>query len=80
MSHGDGPPPIFEDDDFLYWKICMEVYLEALDIQILRAASQGFPKPRDATHLQGDEVNYKNRMQRLETPSLEAFATLCSTG
>ena len=37
----------------------MEAYLEALDVGILRAASQGFPKPRDPTHLQGDEVNYK---------------------
>ena len=59
MSHGDEPPPIFEGDDFPYWKIRMEAYLEALDVGILRAASHGFPKPRDATHLQGDEVNYK---------------------
>ena len=51
MSHGDGPPP--------YWKIRMEAYLEALDVGILRGVSQGFPKPRDPTHLQGDEVNYK---------------------
>ena len=49
MSHGDGPPPIFEGDDFPYWKIRMEAYLEALDVGILRAASQGFPKPKDAT-------------------------------
>ena len=59
MSHGDRPPPIFAGDDFLYWKIHMEAYLEALDVGILRAASQGFPKPRDPTHLQGDEVNYE---------------------
>ena len=59
MSHGDGPPPIFEGNDFPYWKICMEAYLEALDFGILRAASQGFSKSRDATHLQGDEVNYE---------------------
>ena len=37
----------------------MEAYLEALDVGILRATSQGFPKPRDLTHLQGNEVNYK---------------------
>ena len=51
MSHGDGPPLIFEVDDFPYWKIHMEAYLEALDVGILRAASQDFPKPWDATHL-----------------------------
>ena len=55
MSHGDVPPPIFEGVDFPYWKIRMEAYLEDLDVGILRAASQGFPKLRDPTHLQGDE-------------------------
>ena len=37
----------------------MEAYLEALDIGILRATSQGFPKPWDAAHPQGDELNYE---------------------
>ena len=40
-------------------KSAVEAYLEVLDVGILRAASQGFPKPRDPTHLQGDEVNYE---------------------
>ena len=44
MSHGDGPPPIFEEDDFPYWKIRIEVYLEALDVGILRVASHGHVK------------------------------------
>ena len=38
MSHEDGPPPFFERDDFPYWKIRMEAYLDALDVGILRAA------------------------------------------
>ena len=59
MSHGDGPPPIFEGDDFPYWKIRMEAYLEALDVGILRASSQGFPTPKNPAQLQGDEVNYE---------------------
>ena len=37
----------------------MEAYLEALDVGILRATSQGFLKPRDPTHFQCDEVNYE---------------------
>ena len=73
MSHGDGPPPIFKGDDFPYWKIRMEACLEASDVGILRATSQGFPKPQNPTHLQGG-------MQRLETPSLEAFAKMCLIG
>jgi hypothetical protein len=27
MSGGDGPPPVFDGDDFPYWKIDMEVLL-----------------------------------------------------
>ena len=75
MSHRDGPPPIFVGDDFPYWKIRMEAYLEALDVGVLRATSQGFPKPKDPANLQGDEVNYKKWNAR-ETPSLEAFARM----
>ena len=37
----------------------MEAYLEALDVGVLRAASQGFPKPKDPANLQGDEVHYE---------------------
>ena len=37
----------------------MEAYLEALDVGVLRATSQGFPKPKDLANLQGDEVNYE---------------------
>ena len=59
MSHGDGPPPIFEGDDFPYWKICMEAYLEAIDVGVYRASTQGFLKPKDPTNIQGDEVHYE---------------------
>ena len=59
MSHGDGPPPIFKEDDFSYWKIRMEAHLEALDVGILRSTSHGFPRPRNPAQLQGDEVNYE---------------------
>ena len=37
----------------------METYLEALDVGVLRVASQGIPKPKDPTNLQGDVVHYK---------------------
>ena len=59
MSHGDGPPPTFEGDDFSYWKIRTEAYLEAFDVGVLRAALQGFPTPRDPANVQGDEVHYE---------------------
>jgi hypothetical protein len=37
----------------------MEAYLEAIDIGVYKAATQGFPKTRDATNLVGDEYNYE---------------------
>ena len=37
----------------------MEAYLEDLDVGVLRASPQGFPKPKDPVNLQGDEVNYE---------------------
>jgi len=42
MSHGDGLPPMFEVDDFPYWKIWMESYLDACDVKCLKAATEGF--------------------------------------
>jgi hypothetical protein len=43
MSGVDGPSPVFDGDDFPYWKISMEAYLEAIDIGVYKAATQGFP-------------------------------------
>jgi hypothetical protein len=51
MSGGDGPPPFFEGDDFPYWKVCMESYLEAIDVGVYKATTQGFPKPKDPNNL-----------------------------
>jgi hypothetical protein len=59
MSGEDGPPPVFDGDDFPYWKIRMEAYLEAIDIGVYKAATQGFPEPRDPTNLVGEEFNYE---------------------
>ena len=59
MSGGDEPPPVFDGDNFPYWKIRMEAYLEAIDIGVYKFATQGFPEPRDRTNLVGDEFNYE---------------------
>ena len=79
MSHGDCPPPISEGDDFPYWKIRMEAYLEALDVGILRAASQGSQNLRMLHTYKEMRWIMRNGMQRLKTPSLEAFAKICLT-
>jgi hypothetical protein len=78
MSSGDGPPPVFDGDDFPYWKICMEAYLEAIDIGVYKDATKGFLAPRDPTNLVGDEFNYEKWNAKAKTPFLEAFAKMCS--
>ncbi len=77
MSGGDGPPPVFDGDDFPYWKIRMEAYLEAIDIGVYKAATQGFPEPRDPKNLVGEEFNYENWNAKAKNTLLEAFAKMC---
>ena len=55
MSGGDGPPPMFEGDDFPYWKIRMESYLEAVDVKCCQTAITGFAKPKEGTSLTPNE-------------------------
>ena len=61
----------------------MKAYLEALDVGILRAASQGSQNLRIPHTFKAMKLIMRNGMQRLETPSLEAFAkiflTVCGT-
>ena len=57
----------------------METYLEAIDVGVLRAATQGFPKPKDFINLIGDEANYEKWNAKAKAPSLEAFARMSST-
>jgi hypothetical protein len=58
MSNGEGPPPIFEGDDFPYWKIHMEAYLKAIDVGCLRATTEGLPEVKDPANPVGDEEKY----------------------
>jgi hypothetical protein len=55
MSNGKGPPPTFEGDNFPYWKIHMETYLEAIDVGCLRARTEGLSPIRDPANPSGDE-------------------------
>jgi hypothetical protein len=78
MSGRDGPPPVFYGDDFPYWKIHMEAYLEAIDIGVYKAATQGFPEPRDATNLMGDEYSYEKWNSKAKTLFLGVFTRMYS--
>jgi hypothetical protein len=48
----------------------MEAYLEAIDVGVLRATTQGFPKPKDLANPIGDEAIMRSGMQRPKILSL----------
>jgi hypothetical protein len=51
----------------------MEAYLEVIDVEVLRAVTQGFTKPKDPATLLVMRLIMRSGMQRPKTPSLEAF-------
>ena len=62
----EGPPPVFDGEDFPYWEIRMETYLEAIDEQIYTAVVVGFPpvvnkKELTPAEKQYDKLNAKGR-------------------
>jgi hypothetical protein len=83
MSHRDGPPPVFKEDDFSYWKIRMEAYLEAIDVESIKMPPKALQNLRIPLPLSVMRFTTRSEMQRLETPSLEAFVrtslTVCRT-
>jgi len=42
---------MFDGDDFLYWKIRLESYLEARDVKCLKAVTEGLTPPAKDTAL-----------------------------
>jgi hypothetical protein len=58
MSNGEGPPPIFEGDDFPYWKIHREAYLKAIDVGCLKATTEGLSAIKDPANSSGNEEKY----------------------
>jgi hypothetical protein len=70
MSNWDGSPLLFEGDNFPYWKIHMQAYLDAIDIGhfTVVAQGQGIPKPKDPTNLIGDEIHFEKSNGKAKTP------------
>jgi len=79
MSHGDGPPPMFEGDDFPYWIIRMESYLEACDVKCLKAMTKRFAPPAKDTALTLLEKDNEKWNAKAKTIFLDFFAKRCST-
>jgi hypothetical protein len=59
-------------------KVCMEVYLEAIDIGVYKAATKGSPNLEMPQILWVMSTTMKNGMQRPKTLFLGAFARMYS--
>ena len=40
-------PPLFDGTNHAYWKVCMKVFLPALDEQVWQAFEVGWIKPKE---------------------------------
>ena len=54
----EGPPPVFDDRDFSYWKIRIEAYVDAMDANVLKVTTVGFPAPADENNLTALEITH----------------------
>ncbi|WVZ80284.1 LOW QUALITY PROTEIN: hypothetical protein U9M48_027775 [Paspalum notatum var. saurae] len=59
MSSGESPPPVFNGDDFPYWKVHMESYMEAINTLLYTAAITGFPAVVNKDKPTTSEQNYE---------------------
>ena len=41
-------PHLFDDTNYVYWKVCMKVFLESLDEKVWQAVEIGWTKTKEA--------------------------------
>ena len=41
-------PPLFDETNYVYWKVCMKVFWQALGEQVQQAVEVGQIKPKEA--------------------------------
>ena len=41
-------PPLFDDTNYAYWKVCMRAFLQSLDEKVWQAVKIGWTKPTEA--------------------------------
>ena len=41
-------PPLFDDTNYAYWKVCMRAFLQSLDEKVWQAVEIGWTKPKEA--------------------------------
>ena len=68
------PPPVFDGEDFPYWKIRMETYLEAIDENVYTAAVVSFPEIKERINRLPRRNNMMSSTQKLVTFSSTVWA------
>ena len=67
MDHGQSLiiPPLFDDTNYVYWKVCMRVFLQFLDENVWLAIEVGWKKPEEPPATWDDTkikaTNFNNR-------------------
>ena len=41
-------PPLFDDTNYAYWKVCMRAFLQSLDEKVWQSMEIGWTKPKEA--------------------------------
>ena len=41
-------PPLFDDTNYAYWKVCMRTFLQSLDEKVWQVVDIGWTKPKEA--------------------------------
>ena len=41
-------PPLFDDTNYAYWKVCIRAFLQSLDEKVWQAVEIGWTKPQEA--------------------------------
>ena len=41
-------PPLFDDTNYAYWKLCIRAFLQSLDEKVWQAVEIGWTKPKEA--------------------------------
>ena len=78
-------PPLFDGTNYVYWKICMRVFLQSLDEKVWQAVEIGWTKPMEVLANWDDAkiktANFNNRALNalFSAVTIEEFKKISST-
>ena len=83
MAFGEGNPPVFDGNDFQYWKVRMACFLEAASMDVWRVTVEGYTPlgdPRAPTAEEEPLVKANTKAKNLLYGAMtkEVFNRVCS--